>query len=96
MLSRNAQTVLDVRGTYRAALRDAKGGETGWLRVKVTPYAESPRIYDGVLPAEVGPGLAAATAVALGSEIDWIENHALNVYRGTSGGPLRESVPMGR
>jgi len=95
-LSRNAQTVLDVRGTYRAALRDAKGGETGWLRVKVTPYAESPRIYDGVLPAEVGPGLAAATAVALGSEIDWIENHALNVYRGTSGGPLRESVPMGR
>ena len=96
VLSRNAQTVLDVRGTYRAALRNAKGGETGWLRVKVSPYAESPRIYDGVLPAEVGPGLAAATAVALGSEIDWIEGHTLNVYRGTSGGPLRESVPMGR
>jgi len=96
VLSRNAQTVLDVRGTYRAPLRDAKGGEVGWLRVRVTPYAESPRIYDGVLPAQVGPGLAAATAVALGSEIDWIENHAINVYRGTSGGPLRESVPMGR
>jgi hypothetical protein len=96
VLSRNAQSVIDVRGTYRAALRDAKGGETGWLRVKVTPYAESPRIYDGVLPADVGPGLAAATAVALGSEIDWIEGHTLDVYRGTSGGPLRESVPMGR
>jgi len=96
VLSRNAQSVIDVRGTYRAALRDEKGSETGWLRVRVTPYAESPRIYDGVLPADVGPGLAAATAVALGSEIDWIEGHTLNVYRGTSGGPLRESVPMGR
>ena len=96
VLSRSAQLIIDVRGTYRAALRDAKGGETGWLRVKVTPYAESPRIYDGVLPAEVGPGLAAATAVALGSEIEWIENHTVDVYRGTSGGPLRESVPIGR
>jgi hypothetical protein len=96
VLSRNAQSVLDMRGTYRAALRDAKGGEAGWLRVKVTPYAESPRIYDGVLPTDLGPGLAAATAVALGSEIEWIESHTLDVYRGTTGGPLRQSVPIGK
>jgi hypothetical protein len=96
LLTRTAQTVIDVRGTYRTTLRDAKGGDAGWLRVKVSPYAESPRIYDGVLPTDVGPGLAAATAVALNSEIDWIENHTLDVYRGQSGGPLRESVPLGR
>jgi len=96
VLTRSAQLIIDVRGTYRAALRDAKGNEMGWLRVKVTPYAESPRIYDGVLPADVGPGVAAATAVALGSEIEWIENHTVDVYRGSSGGPLRESVPMGK
>jgi hypothetical protein len=97
VLTRAAQSVLDLRGTYRAALRDAKGGEAGWIRVSVSPYAESPRIYDGVLPVEVGPGVAAGTAVALGSEIDWIESHTLDVYRGgTGGGPLRESVPLGR
>src|SRR6185436_18193648 len=94
VLTRTAQTILDVRGRYRAALRDGKGGEVGWLRVKVTPYAESLRIYDAVLPAEVSPGFAAAAAVALNSEIDWIESHTLDVYRGNSGGPLRESVPL--
>jgi hypothetical protein len=57
---------------------------------------ESPRIYDGVLPSDVGPGVAAATAVALSSEIDWIESHTFDVYRGTGGGPLQESVPLGR
>jgi len=96
VLSRIAQSVLDVRGAYRAALRDTKGAEAGWLRVKISPYQESPRMYDGVLPVAISPGLAAATAVALGSEIDWIEDHALDVYRGTTGGPLRESIPMGR
>jgi hypothetical protein len=54
------------------------------------------RLYDGLLPAAVGPGLAAAAAVALGSELDWIEDHALDVYRGSSGGPVRESIPLGR
>jgi len=95
VLSRAAQSVLDVRGAYRAVLRDTKGAPAGWLRVRVGPYQEAPRIYDGVLPDGVSPGLAAATAVALGSEIDWIEDHALNVYRGDAAGPLRESLPLG-
>ena len=72
-------------------------GEAGWLRVRVTPYAESPRIYDGVLPHDLAPGVAAAFAVALSSEIDWIESHALDVNRGKgTSGPLEQSVPMGR
>src|SRR5436853_27601 len=97
VLSRIAQTSVDVRGTYRAVVRNAQGGEVGWLRVKISPYQESPRIYDGVLPSDVAPGTAAAIAVALCSEIDWIENHTLDVNRGTgTSGPLQQSVPMGR
>ena len=97
VLTRNAQTSIDVRGTYRAAVRDASGAEAGWLRVKISPYQESPRIYDGVLPRDFSPGVAAALAVALSSEIDWIESHSIDVNRdkGTAG-PLQQSVPMGR
>ena len=65
--------------------------------MKISPYQESPRIYDGVLPRDFSPGVAAALAVALSSEIDWIESHSLDVNRdkGTAG-PLQQSVPMGR
>jgi hypothetical protein len=48
-----------------------------------------------VLPGDVDMGLAAATGVALGSELDWIEAHVLDVYRGNVGGPLKQSVPIG-
>ena len=96
VLTRAVQTVVDVRGTYRGELRDAAGHSVGWLRVRIGPYLPAPRIYDGVLPADLPPGVAVATAVALGSEIDWIEAHALDVYRGVGGGPLEQSVPIGR
>ena len=97
VLSRIVQTSVDVRGTYRAVVHNAQGAEAGWLRVKISPYQESPRIYDGVLPSDVAPGAAAAIAVALCSEIDWIENHTLDVNRGKgTNGPLEQSVPMGR
>lgn len=92
VLSRNAQTVLDVRGNYRAALRDAGGAEVGWLRVRVSPYQRAARIYDAVLPDGVDDGLAAAAVVLLDEEIDWIEAHAIDVYRGTGEGPLDKSV----
>ena len=95
-LTRTAQTVIDVRGTYRATLRDANGAAVGWLRTRISPYQEASRIFDGVLPAAIQPELAVATAIALNTEIDWIEDHALDVYRGTSGGPLERSVPAPR
>src|SRR5262249_24613586 len=82
-LTRGAQTVLDVRGTYRADVRDAGGAAVGWVRVRISPYQAAPRIYDGVLPRTIGEDLVAATAAALDSEVDWIEDHALDVYRGT-------------
>lgn len=60
-------------GTYRATVRNARGEPVGWLRVRVDPPA--PRIYDGVLPDEIGDSLAAATIVALDGEVAWIEEH---------------------
>jgi hypothetical protein len=95
-LTRAAETVIDVRGTYRAALRDPSGAAVGWLRTRIGPYQEASRIFDGVLPTAIQPELAAAAATALNAEIDWIEDHALNVYRGSGGGPLERSIPAPR
>lgn len=91
-LSRSAQTVLDVRGTYRAPLHDARGDVVGWLRIRVSPYQGAPRRYDGVLPEQVGPGLAAAAVLALDTEITWIEDHAIDVYRGAGSDRLEDSI----
>ncbi len=96
LLTRTVQTVIDIRGTYRAPLRDSSGAAVGWLRARISPYQEASRIFDGVLPAAIQPELAAAAATALNGEIDWIEDHALNVYRGNSGGPLERSIPAPR
>jgi hypothetical protein len=95
-LSRIAQTVLDVRGKYEAVLRDEKGAAVGNLRVRITPYQEAARVYESVLPPAIPPALAVAAAAALDAEIDWIEDHAVNVYRGSGGGQLEQSIPIGR
>jgi len=95
VLSRNAQTVIDVRGSYEAPVREANGTAVGWVRVRIGPYQPAARIYEASLPATVSPALAAAVAVALDGEIDWIEAQSLNVYKGTDRtGPLQESVPI--
>lgn len=97
VLSRNAQTVLDVRGTYRAAVRDEANKEIGWLRVRISPYQPSPRIYDARLPDDVEDAVPAAVALALRDEIDWIERNAVDVYRGSGGGDhLERSIDIGR
>lgn len=82
-LSRStADTILDVRGTYRAVLRDPSGRPVGWLSIRVDPSGTPVRSYEGALPDVITPGLAAATALALDTEVDWIETHAADVYRG--------------
>ena len=95
-LSRIAQTVLDVRGKYEAVLRDEKGAAVGSLHVRITPYQEAARVYEFVLPPAIPPGLAVGAAASLDAEIDWIENHAVNVYRGGGTGSLEQSIPLGK
>jgi hypothetical protein len=96
LLSRNAQTVLDVRGAYRATVRDDAGKPIGWLRARISPYQPSPRIYDARLPADVDDSVPAAVALALRDEIDWIERNAIDVYRGSGGDRLERSIDLGR
>lgn len=95
-LTRTLPSIIDLRGTYRAVVRDGSGAPVGWLRLRLGPYLEAPRLYDGVLPAAVGPELVAATTVALSSEVDWIEWHTLDVYRGSGDGPRGLSVSPGK
>ena len=93
VLSRDAQTILDVRGRYQAALRDATGAEVGWLRLRVGPYEPAARIYEAKLPAGVSDDLAVAAVISLASELDWIEAHSQNVYQ-KDRGPLFQSIPL--
>ena len=92
-LGRTAQTILDVRGRYQAALRDASGTEVGWLRLRIGPYEQAARIYEAALPAGVDDRLGVAAVLSLAQEIDWIEAHTINVYENDKG-PLIRSIPL--
>ena len=94
VLSRNAQTLLDVHGTYRADILDANNRHVGWWGVHIAEPFE-PRLFEGVVPG-VSLVMDSGVTVALNSEIDWIEDHTLDVYRGTSSGHLHERSGGGR
>lgn len=78
----NANTVLDVRGMYEADLFDTSGARVGWLRVRISPYLGAGRIYDGVLPPSLPESLATAAFELVDSDVDYIEDHAVDVYQG--------------
>jgi hypothetical protein len=97
VLSRNAQTTLDVRGSYRATIRDEAEKPVGWMRVRISPYQPSPRIYEAQLPADVDDIVPSAAVLVLRDEIDWIERHAIDVYRGSGAGEnLDRSIDLGK
>jgi hypothetical protein len=79
-LSRNDQLSIDLEGEYRAALRTQDGKAVGWLAVHVYPDG-TPTTYEAALPAGVDEGLAVASAEALSSEIDWIEQEVVGAHR---------------
>ena len=81
-LGPQVDTILDVRGVYRAQLRDAQGAPAGWLRVRISPHQAAPHMYNGVLPASVNEPLATAAVALLDSDVNNIEDHAINVYLG--------------
>jgi hypothetical protein len=92
-LGRTTRTILDLRGRYQAALRDASGAEVGWLRLRIGPYESAARICEATLPAGLDDRLGVAAVLSLAQEIDWIEAHALNVYENDKG-PLIQSIPI--
>jgi len=83
VLSRTGQTSLDVGGTFRAWLGDAGGAGAGWLQVRVPPPDE-PRVFQAALPP-LPPKVGPAVAVALDSELDWLDAHTIDVYRARGG-----------
>jgi hypothetical protein len=84
VLTRLVDISPEVAGTYQAAMRTPDGAEVGWLRVSVGGRPGS-IVWQGDLPASVDEGLAAATAQALRSEVEFILDHA----RGVSQPPER-------
>ncbi len=90
-LSRAAQTNLDLRGLYRATIVDMKGRPRGWFEVYV-PSPDTPRVFEGRLP-DASPAFGPALTVALGSELDWIDLHVIDIYRGI-GGRGRGAAPV--
>jgi hypothetical protein len=86
LLTRNAQTTLDLRGTYRSDLRDGDA-IVGWLQVRVWEPSGR-RVYEGVFPQGFPVADAAAAALALDSEIDWIKRYVYDTNRGLLGGAM--------
>lgn len=81
LLSRNAALSIDIEGAYRAEVRALDGTPQGWLRVRIGVHEPAPVVYEGVLPPNLDEGLAAATAVALGDEINRIQRETIGARR---------------
>jgi hypothetical protein len=92
VLTRAVHDDLDVRGVFRADVLDDGDRRAGWFQVTSWPPSE-PRVYQGVVASD-GADVAPAMAVALRSEMDWIADHTLDVYRG--GGGDRQRPDRGR
>jgi len=88
LLTRAAQTSLDMRGTYRSDLIDAHDAVVGWLQARVWEPSGR-RVYEGVFPQGYPVAAAAAAALALDSEIDWIKRFVFDATRGSTGAITR-------
>jgi len=79
-LGKEMLSVHDLPGDYRANLSDWQGGNVGWLRVEISQYMASSHLYDGVLPDSLNGPLAAAAVLLLDSQVDNIEQSAVDTW----------------
>ncbi len=82
VLGQAVTTNLDVRGVYRAELRDASGASFGWLRVSVSPFDDPERVYEGRVPATLSPRMVRTALAHLDAELDMIEARTTDVDLG--------------
>jgi hypothetical protein len=85
LLTRNAQSTLDLRGTYRGEFYDDTDAQVGWLQVRVWEPSGR-RVYEGVFPSGFPVLAQAAAAIALDSEIEWILRWVRDLTRGSADG----------
>jgi hypothetical protein len=88
LLTRNMISGLDMRGTYRSDLRGPGDTVVGWLQVHIWEPSGQ-RVFEGVFPHGFPAADAAAAALALDSEVDWIRRYAIDTSRGNAGGMNR-------
>src|SRR5262245_9110499 len=68
-LSRDASVRAALEGSYRTTLKAADGSDAGWLSVDIN--AEGAARFAGDFPPAIPPALVAATAAAVGGEVDF-------------------------
>lgn len=83
LLGQQATNILELPGIYRAEVRDAQERPVGWMRVEIGRCGPVLRVYDGELPTSINGPLAVAGVEQLESDIDWVEQHAINPYIGS-------------
>jgi hypothetical protein len=88
VLTRNMISELDMRGTYRSDLRGAGDTVVGWLQVHIWEPSGQ-RFFEGEFPPDFPVADAAAAALSLDSEVDWIRRYAIDTTRGAAGGMVR-------
>jgi hypothetical protein len=82
-LSRNAQTVLDVARKLSDHGARREGNVAGLAPCEHRSLPEPlQRIYDARLSGDLDDTVLMAMTLALNDEADWIERHAIDVYRG--------------
>jgi hypothetical protein len=81
VLTRNMLSQADMRGTYRSDLRGPVDSVVGWLQVHIWEPSGQ-RVFEGAFPRGFPVADAAAAALALDSEVDWIRRYAFDLSRG--------------
>ena len=82
LLGQQVSNILELPGVYFAEVRDPANNPVGWMRVEIGRYGPTLRLYNASLPASISGPLALAAFQRIDSDIDWVEQHAVNPYIG--------------